>query len=132
MSATASNAVGRQAPVSRLTAGKGRYQAIYAIVRRIPLGRVATYGQVARLAGFPGCARQVGYALSALADKSGVPWQRVINAQGRVSLRFDCGPGDCLQRLKLQSEGVVFNASGRIPLEIFQWRPEPPGYLPGD
>ena len=63
------------------------YQRIYDVVRRIPAGRVATYGQVAALAGLPGHARQVGYALHALEDHSGVPWQRVINAGGRVSPR---------------------------------------------
>ena len=66
------------------------YELIYAVVRRIPEGRVATYGQVARLAGLGGHARQVGYALHALQD-SDVPWQRVVNAQGMISARAYSG-----------------------------------------
>ncbi|HJR35518.1 MAG TPA: MGMT family protein, partial [Gemmatimonadales bacterium] len=63
------------------------YQRIYAVVRRIPRGKVATYGQVARLARLPGRARQVGYAMHALPSGTTVPWQRVVNAQGKVSRR---------------------------------------------
>ncbi len=66
-----------------------RYPRIYSVVRRIPNGRVATYGQIARLAGLPGGARQVGYALHALDEDSDVPWQRVVNARGRVSSRLE-------------------------------------------
>ena len=97
--------------------------AIYAVVKCIPVGFVATYGQVALLAGLPGHARQVGYALSALADKSAVPWHRVVNAQGRISLRADDGPAAMVQRLRLEDEGVRFDEEGRIPLSRFQWRP---------
>ena len=97
--------------------------AIYAVVKRIPAGFVATYGQVARMAGLPGHARQVGYALSALADKSALPWHRVVNAQGRISLRSDGGPAAMVQRLRLEDEGICFDEQGRIPLERFQWRP---------
>lgn len=103
---------------------ENRYQAIYAVVRRIPAGSVATYGQVARLAGLPGCARQVGYALSALAAGSPVPWQRVVNARGGISPRSDNRPADQIQRLRLEAEGVVFDEQGQIPLERFRWRPE--------
>ncbi len=95
---------------------------IYAVVRRIPRGRVATYGQVARLAGLPGQARQVGYALHALPDGSAVPWHRVINTQGRVSARSEPGP-DSIQRQLLEREGVRFDERGRADLERFQWRP---------
>jgi methylated-DNA-protein-cysteine methyltransferase-like protein len=97
--------------------------AIYAVVKRIPAGSVATYGQVARLAGLPGHARQVGYALSALAGKSDVPWHRVVNAQGRISLRADDGPAAMVQGLRLEDEGVRFDDEGRISLPRFQWRP---------
>ena len=105
---------------------ESRYQTIHAVVQRIPSGRVATYGQVARLAGFRGCARQVGYALHALADSSDVPWHRVVNAQGRISRRLDAGPSAMIQRLKLDAEGVEFDEQGRIPLHCYQWRAETP------
>ena len=99
------------------------YLAIYAVVGRIPEGSVATYGQVAGLAGLPGRARLVGYALSALAGRSAVPWQRVVNAQGRISPRSCGSDADMEQRLRLEHEGICFDASGRIPLERFLWRP---------
>ena len=99
------------------------YRDIYAVVCRIPAGKVASYGQVAALAGLPGRARQVGYALSALASGSGVPWQRVVNAQGEISRRSDGGPGSSLQRMLLEAEGVSFSAGGNIDLERFRWRP---------
>jgi methylated-DNA-protein-cysteine methyltransferase-like protein len=100
------------------------YLAIYAVVGRIPEGRVATYGQVASLAGLPGRARLVGYALSALAGRSTIPWHRVVNAQGRISLR-SCGcDAEMEQQLRLEHEGVNFDASGRVPLERFLWRPQ--------
>lgn len=98
------------------------YARIYAVVRRIPRGRVATYGQVAELAGLPGHARQVGYALHALRDTGDVPWHRVVNAQGRVSARS--GPGwDDVQRQLLEREGIRFDAAGRIELATRRWRP---------
>jgi methylated-DNA-protein-cysteine methyltransferase-like protein len=104
-------------------ASSGSFQKIYAAVRRIPRGRVATYGQVARLAGFPGQARLVGYALSALEDGSRVPWHRVVNARGAVSPRRDGGPMATVQRLRLEGELVRFDAQDRIRLEDFRWRP---------
>ncbi|UCE01392.1 MAG: MGMT family protein [Candidatus Latescibacterota bacterium] len=97
------------------------YATIYAVVRRIPRGRVATYGQVAALARLPGHARQVGYALHALPDASGVPWHRVINAQGRVSRRAEPGWEE-LQRQLLEGEGVRFDSGGRTSLVRFGWR----------
>jgi len=97
---------------------------IYAVIRRIPAGYVATYGQIASLAGIPGHARQVGYALSALPDNSSVPWHRVVNAKGEISLRSGGSEADLLQRVRLEAEGVAFDLQGRIPLEHFQWRPE--------
>ena len=98
------------------------YPRIYAVVRRIPAGRVATYGQVAALAGLPGRARQVGYAMYALPSGSTVPWQRVINAQGRVSRRRIPG-AELTQRVLLEREGVRFGAGGRIALDRYAWRP---------
>jgi len=108
-----------------MAAKAGIRERIYAVVRRIPRGRVASYGQVARLAGLPGHARQVGYALHALPEDSGIPWHRVINAQGRTSPRFEPGWDD-VQRQLLEREGVRFDASGRTTLERYQWRPRPP------
>ena len=97
------------------------YQRIYAAVRRIPKGRVATYGQVAQVAGLPGHARQVGYALAALSGATAVPWQRVVNASGSISLRSSTG--GTTQRIQLAREGVTFDARGRIDLKRFGWRP---------
>jgi len=90
------------------------------VVRRIPRGRVATYGQVATLAGLPGHARQVGYALHALTSATAVPWQRVVNAAGAISLRPT--NGGISQRLLLEREGVRFDARGRIALKKYCWR----------
>ena len=103
--------------------GSDAYTRIYAVVKRIPRGRVATYGQVAQLAGLGRAARQVGYALHALRDDPDrVPWHRVVNAQGRVSVRSDPGADD-LQRQLLEGEGVVFDGVGRLPLDRLRWRP---------
>lgn len=99
------------------------YTRIYAVVRRIPRGRVATYGQVAALADLPGRARLVGYALAALAGESDLPWHRVVNAAGRVSIR-DAEPAMQLQRALLTREGVTFSGSGAIPLARFRWLPK--------
>jgi methylated-DNA-protein-cysteine methyltransferase-like protein len=98
------------------------YQRIYAVVRRIPRGRVATYGQVARLAGLGDHARQVGYALHSLDAGDRLPWHRVLNAQGRVSLRAEPG-GDRVQRALLEREGVRFDVAGRADLARCGWRP---------
>lgn len=98
------------------------YQRIYQVVRRIPRGRVATYGQVAEIAGLPGRARQVGYALHALSGSSAVPWHRVLNARGMISLP-PTSRSALEQRLLLQREGVPFTQQGRVPLARFQWRP---------
>jgi methylated-DNA-protein-cysteine methyltransferase-like protein len=102
--------------------GASSYQRIYAAVRRIPAGRVSTYGAIARIAGLAGHARQVGYALSALPAGTNVPWHRVINAQGRLSLERSASGAGITQRLRLVREGVVVNAGGRVSLEKFGWR----------
>ena len=104
--------------------GAGTHGRILAVVSRIPRGRVATYGQVAALAGLPRQPRLVGYALSALPEGSAVPWQRVVNAQGRVSPRSGGRESDRLQRLLLEKEGVRFSAAGAIPFDRYRWRPE--------
>ena len=99
-----------------------KYLQFYAIVRQIPKGQVATYGQVATLAGFPGQARQVGYALNRLTDDYDIPWQRVINAKGQISMRAD-PVFEEIQRQILESEGVRFGMNGRIDLSKYQWKP---------
>ena len=99
----------------------GRYEAFYEVVRRVPPGRVATYGQIAALAGFPGRARQVGYALAALPDDSDAPWHRVVNAQGRVSRRPGSPASERIQQAALRAEGVAFDAAGRIDLDAYRW-----------
>jgi methylated-DNA-protein-cysteine methyltransferase-like protein len=88
---------------------------VYAAVRAIPKGRVATYGQLARLLGVPRGARAVGWALRALDARleRSVPWHRVVGAGGRISLRG--GPGPLIQRRRLLAEGVRFR-SGRVDL----------------
>lgn len=104
-----------------MTDETSRWERIYAVVRRIPRGRVATYGQVAALAELPGHARQVGYALHALPDGSSVPWHRVVNAKGEISLRGGV-PGSVLpQRFRLEDEGVEFDERGRLSLKRFAW-----------
>ena len=96
------------------------YRKIYEVINRIPDGSVATYGQIAGLAGFGGHARLVGYALHALPSGLTVPWHRVINAQGRISPRSD-GEFASIQRGLLEQEGIEFNSSGRISLVRFGW-----------
>ena len=96
------------------------YERIYRVVRRIPRGKVATYGQVAELAGLEGHARQVGYAMHSLPSRSNVPWHRVINAKGEVSPRSS-GDSHELQRLLLEEEGVEFDLHGRCDLKTYRW-----------
>lgn len=100
------------------------WAAFYRVVRRIPRGRVATYGTIAMLTGKPRSARHVGFALAALRDDSvGVPWHRVLGARSRafaaISLRD--AVGGTRQRLLLENEGVVFDAKGRVALATFGW-----------
>jgi methylated-DNA-protein-cysteine methyltransferase related protein len=100
---------------------KSTYEKIYSVVKQIPTGRIATYGQVAGLAGIPGKARQVGYALSHLADDD-IPWYRVINARGEISSRSN--PDYVrLQRILLEEEGITFSPDGRTSLTRFLWKP---------
>jgi len=96
------------------------YRRIYAVVRRIPAGRVATYGQVARLAGLVNGARQVGYAMHALPEHTVLPWFRVVNVSGGSSLR---GGGEVMQRLLLRKEGVCCDGAGRVDLTVHRWSP---------
>jgi len=96
------------------------YTTIYATVRRIPRGKVSSYGRIAALAGLSGQARLVGYALHALrTDRAGddVPWWRVINAAGYISNAYESE----LQRALLEAEGVHFDARGRVDFARFLW-----------
>jgi len=99
-----------------------RYQRIYAVVGAIPRGKVATYGQIAALAGYPGQARQVGYALHALPEGSALPWHRVVNARGEVSLRSE-GGWEGYQRHLLEEERVRFDERGNLDLSRYRWEP---------
>ena len=94
---------------------------IKALIRRIPRGKVATYGQIATLAGNPRAARQTALVLASSSRREKLPWQRVVNSQGRISLP----PGRPYERQKelLEKEGVRLDEKGRINLERHQWRP---------
>ncbi len=99
------------------------FDRVYAVVRQIPRGKVASYGQIAGLLGHPQAARTVGWALSALRDSQidDVPWQRVINSHGRISIpRVELGAE--LQRALLEEEGVEFDSRGYVDLKRFGWR----------
>jgi methylated-DNA-protein-cysteine methyltransferase-like protein len=90
------------------------------VVRRVPRGRIVTYGQVARMAGRPGAARMVGWALHSLPEGSRVPWHRVINARGAISSR-GVPLAEEIQRQLLLREGIGFSDKGRIDLERYRW-----------
>ena len=96
------------------------YEDIYAMVRRVPRGKVTTYGHIAALCGKPRAARTVGWALYALPDDADVPWQRVINARGEISISKVGLPPE-LQRALLEREGVEFDADGRVELRRWSW-----------
>ena len=96
------------------------YERIYRAVRRIPHGRVSTYGDIAERAGLEGRARQVGYALHALPSGSRIPWHRVVNARGEISLRSGSDSHE-LQRMLLEEEGIEFDAAGCIDLKRYRW-----------
>ena len=99
------------------------YDRIYTTVRNIPYGKVATYGQVADLAGLYGKARLVGYALFRVQIADDIPWHRVINSQGEISYSFKRQGGDYLQKVLLEEEGIEFKPNGKINLRIYRWQP---------
>ena len=101
----------------------GFHNRVFEVVSRVPAGRVTTYGDVAEALGARSVARHVGFALAAVPDGSGVPWHRVVNARGRVSLRSDGAPSLAqIQRLKL--DGVDVDAAGRIEnFGSLRWQP---------
>ena len=101
---------------------QGFFERVWALVAKIPAGTVATYGQIAALLGNPRAARTVGWALHSMPDDLDIPWHRVINGKGRISL--DCGEHDPhLQRVLLEKEAILFDARGFVDLQRFQWRP---------
>ena len=95
------------------------FEQVYVIVRCIPPGCVATYGQIARMLGQPHAARTVGWAMRGVPAGSGIPWHRVLNASGRTSLPGSQGAAE--QRHLLEAEGVVFSPNGRVDLDRFGW-----------
>ena len=101
---------------------KSYREKVYKIVREIPAGRVMTYGQIASILGEGYTARTVGYVMHA-ADSENVPWQRVINSQGKCSTAKLFLPYNVQQKM-LEDEGVVFNEKGKCDLEKYQWFPE--------
>lgn len=111
---------------------KNFYEGVYRLVAEIPEGRVMTYGQIAVLLGRPTAARAVGYALRKLPPGHNLPWQRVINSQGKISPRgvADLSHEPSLQQLLLEGEGLQFDAQGKTDLERYLWEPKqsrPPG-----
>ncbi|MFH1842287.1 MAG: MGMT family protein [bacterium] len=99
-----------------------KYELIYAVVMDIPVGRVATYGQTADLAGLPRRARMVGFALKQLPAGSVVPWHRVVNSRGEISERRR-PDSQFEQQVLLEDEGIRFNRHHRISLAKYQWQP---------
>ncbi len=96
------------------------FELVYRVVRCIPRGQVATYGQIARILGMPRGARTVGWALRAMPEGSDVPWQRVVNARGAISFSPG-GYAASVQQALLEEEGIVFE-QGRIDLQAYGWR----------
>jgi methylated-DNA-protein-cysteine methyltransferase related protein len=111
----------RKLPRTAATQGDEAVAAICAVIRRIPKGWVATYGQVAAMAGLPRRARLVGRVLQELDPKSDVPWHRVVNAKGEVSRSLSRNGSDALQQRLLKKEGIKFDGRNRFDLERFRW-----------
>lgn len=112
--------VGMRSTTTRAADIPNFYAAVYCLVAQIPSGKVTTYGQIARWLGHPSAARAVGYALHALPTGSDIPWQRVINAAGRISSRCD-RHYEAIQRTLLEAEGVRFDSYGTVKLQTFGW-----------
>ncbi len=109
-------------PNFRNKTAPGYHHEVYRVVKRIPKGKITTYGQIAKIVGR--CtARMVGYALAALPYGMGVPWHRVINSKGEISPRAR-GDGALRQRKLLEKEGIRFDRRGRVDLKKIRWKPE--------
>ena len=98
-------------------------QRVLTVIKAVPEGKVLTYGRAALLAGKPCGARQVSRLLHSMSEKHGLPWHRIINSQGRISL--EPSRGYELQKALLENEGVGFSLSGRVDLSIYLWQPDP-------
>ncbi len=96
------------------------FEQVHRLVSLIPAGRVASYGQIAALLGEPRAARTVGWALHALPDETTVPWQRVINVQGRITNSSHSGAAE-IQRVLLEQEGIRFSTDGRVDMTVYRW-----------
>jgi methylated-DNA-protein-cysteine methyltransferase-like protein len=112
----------RKLPMPPNLQGDKAVEAICAVIRRIPKGWVATYGQVAAMAGMPRRARLVGRVLQRLDPATKIPWHRVVNAKGEVSFSLSRNGGDILQRRLLEKEGIEFDDRDRLDLERTRWR----------
>ncbi|MDF1513409.1 MAG: MGMT family protein [Anaerolineae bacterium] len=97
-----------------------KFDQVHAIVRQIPVGKVATYGQIAFWLGWTHGARTVGWAMRVRPTGDPIPWHRVVNGKGRISIADNEE-----QRVRLEMEGVVFDATGQIDLKTFQWKGQP-------
>lgn len=97
------------------------YQRVVKLIKSIPYGKVATYGQIAEYAGNRRAAREVAYILHSSSEKENLPWQRVINSKGRISMKP--GRGYELQKQLLQDEGVIFDEEDRVDFDKFLWQP---------
>ncbi len=104
----------------RPTISTNFFEDVYRIVRMIPSGRVATYGQIATYLGNPRAARTVGWALHSMPGGENIPWHRVINSGGQIS-PSPGGHREAQQRAMLEDEGIIFDETGRIDLRIYQW-----------
>lgn len=107
---------------SAVPQGDKAVEAVCAVIKRIPKGWVATYGQVATMAGMSRRARLVGRILQHLDPKTRIPWHRVVNAKGEISYSLSRNGGDMLQRRLLEKEGLPFDRKGRLDLERCRWR----------
>jgi len=96
---------------------KSAEERVWQVVNQVPEGKVASYGQIARLAGMPSHARLVGRILSRLPTGTKLPWHRVVNSQGRIT-----NPGRKRQQAKLEAEGVTL-INGKVSLRLYGWQP---------
>ena len=94
-------------------------QKVLALVQQIPIGRVATYGSLALMSGYPRRARHVGHILRGISEEKEIPWQRVVSSSGKLST-YKVGTGD-LQRVLLESEGIIFSSHGKLDLTRLGW-----------